>query len=70
MKNIFLTRLEKANINNLSTVAFTGDYNDLINKPTGLPMEPHTHDSSDITNWEDSVEEDFDNFINDLIENL
>ena len=69
-KIIYEALQEKANINNLSTVAFTGDYNDLINKPTSLPMEPHTHDSSDITNWEDSVEEDFDNFINDLIENL
>lgn len=69
-KVIYEALQEKVNAEALSTVAFTGDYNDLINKPTGLPMEPHTHESSDITNWEDSVEEDFDDFIDDLIENL
>ena len=69
-KIIYEALQNKANIDSLSTVAFTGDYNDLINKPNGLPMEPHTHESSDITNWEDTVEEDFDTFIDDLIRKL
>ena len=69
-KTIYEALQEKVNIDTLSAVAFSGDYNDLINKPTELPMEPHTHESSDINNWDDSIEEDFDTFIDDLIEKL
>lgn len=69
-KIIYEALQNKANIDSLSTVAFTGDYNDLINKPTSLPVEGHTHQSVDITNWDDSIEEDFNSFIDNLIENL
>jgi len=69
-KTIYEALQKKANVNCLARVAFTGDYEDLINKPTELPVVEHTHESSDIRNWEDTIEEDFDDFIDDLIENL
>ena len=69
-KVVYEALQEKVNVDSLSTVAFTGDYNDLINKPTALPVEGHTHESQDINNWEDTIEEDFNTFIDNLIRNL
>ena len=39
------------------------DYNDLINKPTALPAADHTHQSEDITNWDEAVSEDLEELI-------
>lgn len=54
----------------ISSVALTGSYNDLIDVPTEFIPAAHTHQSEDIENWADTVDEDISNFIDDLIENL
>ena len=61
---------DKVDVGDLALVAFTGDYNDLENKPESFPVQEHTHNSNDIIDLEDSVEQDFDDFLDDLIESL
>ena len=46
-------------IDDLADVAYTGDYNDLINIPTEFPPLSHTHESEDIVDFEDNVGVDF-----------
>lgn len=65
-KVIYNALLEKVNMDALAPIAFSGDYNDLINIPESFPPQSHTHESSDITNLDD----DFNNFIDELIERL
>lgn len=60
----------KVDINSLPPVAITGNYNDLIDIPTEFPPIAHTHSSNDIEDWEDSIDEDLDSFIDNLIEKL
>lgn len=69
-KAIYQALQKKPNINLLSDVAFTGDYNDLINKPTALPAADHTHQSEDITNWDETVSEDLEELIIKLTNSL
>lgn len=70
VKIIYKALRDKVDIGDLALVAFTGDYNDLENKPESFPVEEHTHNSNDIIDLEDSVEQDFDDFLDDLIESL
>ena len=69
-KLVYKALKEKVNLGDLSIVAFTGDYNDLDNIPSEFPSAPHTHITDDITDFDSSVEEDFDDFIDILIQNL
>jgi len=46
----WLTSLPASKITGLATVATSGNYNDLSNKPTSLPPSAHTHAISDVTN--------------------
>ena len=61
---------EKVDKDSLAQVAYTGSYNDLTDIPDSFTPSPHTHQSDDIENWNDSIEEDLDSFVEDLIENL
>lgn len=49
--------------------AFSGDYNDLTNKPN-LSSVSHTHTSSDITDLEDEVGNDLDLLLLNLTEEI
>lgn len=60
----------KVDVTDLPLVAITGSYNDLEDIPEEFPSAPHTHQKDDITDFDSSVEEDFDDFIDILINNL
>lgn len=70
IKVIYRALREKVDVGDLAMVAFSGDYNDLENVPTTFTPSEHTHNSEDIIDLEDSVEQDFDDFLDDLIESL
>ena len=69
-KVVYKVLKDKVDIGDLSMVAFTGDYNDLENIPNEFNPQPHTHQVDDIEDFNDSVEEDFDDFIEDLTNSL
>lgn len=69
-KTLYRALKQKVNKESLAKVSFTGSYNDLKDIPIEFPSEAHTHESEDITNWEDAIGEDLDDFVNNLIENL
>lgn len=46
---------KKANDADLATVAKTGSYNDLINKPTDFAPSTHSHEMTDVTGLEDAL---------------
>ena len=45
----------KANANDLATVATSGSYDDLSNKPSSLPPTSHQHTISDVTNLQSTL---------------
>jgi hypothetical protein len=49
---------KKADADDLSTVAVTGEYADLENIPTTFPPETHTHKEADITDLKSYVQTD------------
>ena len=69
-KTIFNALQSKVNISSLSTVAFTGDYNDLKNTPVALPTAHHTHESMDINDWDEAIDEDLESLIINLTNSL
>ena len=69
-KLVYHALQDKVDIASLSDIAFTGSYNDLIDVPNEFQPLPHTHISEDIENWDETIEEDLDDFIDSLIEKL
>ena len=69
-KLVYQALQNKVDISSLPPVALTGSFNDLTDIPEEFNPAPHMHQADDIENWDDSVEEDFDNFIDNLIKNL
>lgn len=57
----------KVTIGSLSSVALTGSYSDLTDIPTEFNPSPHTHTKDDIEDFDASVDEDLDTFVEDLI---
>lgn len=57
----------KMDLTSLSNVAFTGSYNDLVDVPEEFTPAQHNHNVEDINDFDDNVEESFDEFF-DAIE--
>lgn len=66
-KAVFNALQEKLDISNVSRVALTGSYNDLVDTPEVFPPEQHTHIANEITDWDDAVENDLENFLDGMI---
>lgn len=69
-KTIYQALLTKSNIDELSKVAFSGNYNDLDNIPETFTPKKHDHFSKDIRDFDDSIDEDLEEFIDILLEKL
>ena len=66
-KAVYNALQEKIDISSLATVALTGSYNDLIDIPTEFNPSEHTHNADDITNLGNSVDENIDDLMDQLI---
>lgn len=66
-KLVYQALKNKVDLTDLPLVAVTGKYEDLEDIPSEFPPSEHTHQSNDIEDWTDSIEEDFDDFIDNLI---
>ena len=69
-KAVYEALQNKLDKTSLSTVAQTGSYNDLVDVPTEFPPSSHTHVSEDISNLDETVEDDLENLIDCLINEL
>ena len=69
-KAVYEALNKKLDKSSLATVAITGDYNDLQNLPTEFPPEEHTHQVKDITDFNEPIDEDLNDFLDKLIEEL
>lgn len=56
--------------NTLANISFTGSFNDLIDIPENFPPSQHEHLTSDISDFNESVNKEIDGFIDEVIENL
>ena len=57
----------KVNVADLPPVATTGSFNDLNDIPEEFPPAPHTHNSNDIIDLNDSIDDDFEDFLEKLV---
>ena len=58
------------NLNNLSSVAWSGDYEDLENIPSEFTPKHHEHLVSEVTDYEDKVNLDFNNLLDLLVDEI
>lgn len=68
-KTIYLLLNKKIEKGELSPIAFSGSFNDLIDVPDFAPLE-HTHDSEDINDLENSIEPNLNNLLEILTNEL
>lgn len=69
-KTIYRALEEKLDKTSVAPVAYTGSYNDLTDIPEEFPPAAHQHMSDDIVNLDSSLNEEVDDFIDELIEQL
>ena len=57
-------------VDEVSDVAISGDYNDLINIPTEFSPSPHYHNTGEITNFEGNVDSNMELMLIKLTDNI
>ena len=67
-KTIYKLLQNKLDLKSLSSVAYSGSYNDLEDIPSEFPPEPHNHITNHITDFNEAVNENIDINMDDLIE--
>lgn len=67
-KTIYRLLQNKLDLKSLSSVAYSGSYNDLEDVPSEFPPEPHNHITNHITDFNEAVNENIDINMDDLIE--
>ena len=69
-ENGVVSSFELLEENDLSNVANSGDYNDLINIPQEFPPQSHNHVINDVTDFEENVDVDMGNMLDYLADKI